>query len=155
MTRFRSQTLDLLPIRTVCATRGWGRLPQMGGSPRATIVYAEDEPAVQRLVEFWLEDAGYRVILAADGVEGLAAVREHQPDLLITDALMPNLTGDELVEQLQADPELRGIPIVMATAAASPARVRRMTELGCRAVVAKPLEEESFLAAVRAALGEG
>jgi CheY-like chemotaxis protein len=127
----------------------------MGGSTRATIVYAEDEPAVQRLVEFWLTDAGYEVVLAADGVEALAAIREHQPDLVVTDALMPNLTGDELVEQLQADPDLCHIPIVMATAAASPARVRRMTELGCRAVVAKPLDEDSFLAAVRAALGEG
>src|SRR5690606_12075851 len=118
---------DLLPIWTVCAPSVRGRLHEMGGSTRATIVYAEDEPAVQRLVEFWLTDAGYEVVLAADGVEGLAAVREHHPDLVVTDALMPNLTGDELVEQLQADPELCHIPIVMATAAASPARVRRMT----------------------------
>lgn len=115
----------------------------------------EDEPAVRRLVAFWLEDAGYEVLLAEDGADGLAQVRAHRPDLVVTDALMPNLTGDELVEQLQADPDLRAIPIVMATAAASPLRVRRMTALGCRAVVAKPLEEGSFLEAVRAALRAG
>lgn len=125
----------------------------MGGSSRTTILFVEDEPAVRRLVAFWLEDAGYEVLLAEDGAAGLAQVQAHRPDLVITDALMPNVTGDELVEQLQADPELREIPIVMATAAASPARVRRMTALGCRAVVAKPLEEHAFLAAVRAALG--
>jgi CheY-like chemotaxis protein len=62
------------------------------------------------------------------------------------------LTGDELVEQMATDPELRDIPIIMATAAASPTRVRRMLDLGCRAVVAKPLEEESFLAAIYEAL---
>ena len=122
------------------------------GDPPPTIVYAEDEPAVQRLVEFWLQDAGYRVLLAADGVEGLALVRAHRPALLVTDALMPNLTGDELVELMVADPELCHIPIVMATAAASPLRVRRMLALGCRAVVAKPLEEEPFLQVVRDAL---
>jgi len=122
------------------------------GDPPPTIVYAEDEPAVQRLVEFWLQDAGYRVLLAADGVEGLALVRAHRPALLVPDALMPNLTGDELVELMVADPELCHIPIVMATAAASPLRVRRMLALGCRAVVAKPLEEEPFLQVVRDAL---
>ena len=62
---------------------------------------------------------------------------------------MPVMTGDELVEVLQDDPELRAIPIIMATAAASPLRVKRMLALGCAAVLAKPMEEESFLAAVR------
>jgi CheY-like chemotaxis protein len=89
---------------------------------------------------------------AGDGAEGLALTHAHRPDLVITDALMPNVTGDELVELLQADPDLRHIPIVMATAAASPVRVRKMLGLGCRAVVAKPLDEETFLAAVRDAL---
>ena len=118
-----------------------------------TIVYVEDEPAVQRLVEFWLEDAGFAVLLAADGAAGLELIRTMRPDLVVTDALMPVMTGDELIETMQGDPELRSIPVIMATAAASPLRVRRMEALGCRAVVAKPLEEETFLEAVRAALG--
>lgn len=124
----------------------------MSGSRRAVVVYVEDEPAVQRLVEFWLVDAGYDVILAADGAEGLQVIRDVRPDLVITDALMPRMTGDELVEAIQQDPELNEIPVVMATAAASPLRVRKMEALGCRAVIAKPLEEQPFLDAVRAAL---
>lgn len=116
------------------------------------VVYVEDEPAVQRLVEFWLQDAGYEVHLADDGAAGLDLVRRERPDLVVTDALMPVMTGDELVEVLQGDADLRDIPIIMATAAASPLRVRKMESLGCRAVVAKPLEEGSFLAAVEAAL---
>jgi CheY-like chemotaxis protein len=123
------------------------------GSKKRTIVYVEDEPAVQRLVRFWLEDAGFRVLLAADGAAGLELVRSAHPDLVVTDALMPVMTGDELVERLQGDPDLSSIPVVMATAAASPLRVKRMLALGCRAVVGKPLEEASFLAAVHGALG--
>jgi len=119
---------------------------------RQVIVYVEDEPAVQRLVEFWLLDAGFDVVLAADGQEGLDAVRRVRPDLVVTDALMPNMTGDELVEVMVQDPDLRHIPIVMATAAASPIRVKRMLELGCAAVVPKPIEEDSFMEAVRLAL---
>src|SRR5690606_27631846 len=109
----------------------------------------EDEPAVQRLVEFWLSDAGFDVVLAADGLEGLDAIRRVRPDLVVTDALMPNMTGDEMIEVLVKDPDLRGIPIVMATAAASPIRVKRMLELGCTAVVPKPIEEATFLEAIR------
>ena len=126
----------------------------MGRKRQPTVVYVEDEPAVQRLVEFWLEDAGFRVLVAADGAAGLALIQAERPDLVVTDALMPIMTGDELVEALQDDPELREIPIIMATAAASPFRVKRMLSLGCHAVVGKPIEEESFLAAVHAALAD-
>ena len=117
-----------------------------------TVLYVEDEAPLRGLVEFWLEDAGYRVLLAADGAEGLAMVRSERPDLVITDAMMPNLSGDELVETMKSDPELASIPIVMATAAASPLRVDRMLARGCHAVLAKPLDEQSFLAAAAAAL---
>jgi CheY-like chemotaxis protein len=119
---------------------------------KRTVVYIEDEPAVQRLVQFWLEDAGLRVLLADDGLAGLELVRAERPDLVVTDALMPVMTGDELVEALVADDELQQIPIIMATAAASPFRVRRMLELGCRAVIRKPIEEADLLAAVEEAL---
>lgn len=122
--------------------------------PDRTVAYIEDEPAVQRLVAFWLEDAGYRVVLAADGAAGLELVRTERPDLVVTDALMPVMTGDELVEALREDPELCDIPIIMATAAASPLRVKRMLGLGCRSVIGKPLEETSFLAAVAEALDD-
>ena len=119
---------------------------------RRTVVYVEDEPAVRRLVEFWLLDAGYVVHLAGDGAAGLDLVREVQPDVVVTDALMPGMSGDELVDALRADPDLRTVPIVMATAAASPRRVEQMLARGCTAVLSKPLEEATFLAAVRAAL---
>lgn len=122
------------------------------GRPNRTIVYIEDEPAVQRLVEFWLTDAGFEVHLAGDGAAGLELVRSVRPDLVVTDALMPVMTGDELVEVLQSDPDLRTIPIVMATAAASPLRVKRMLSLGCHSVLGKPLDEGTFLAAVERAL---
>jgi CheY-like chemotaxis protein len=123
-------------------------------APGRTVVYVEDEPAVQRLVEFWLLDAGYVVHLADDGAAGLELVRSVDPDLVVTDALMPRMSGDELVEALRADPSTASLPIVMATAAASPLRIERMLARGCTAVLPKPLEEATFLAAVRRALGE-
>ena len=120
-----------------------------------TVLYVEDEASLRGLVEFWLADAGYRVLLAADGVEALDVLRAEQPDLVITDAMMPNMSGDELVAAMKDDPDLAAIPIVMATAAASPLRVERMLARGCHSVLGKPLEEASFLAAAAAALDEG
>lgn len=120
---------------------------------RHTIVYVEDEPAVQRLVEFWLVDAGFTVHLAPDGAAGLELIRQVRPDLVVTDALMPVMSGDELVEALRSDPELATIPIVMATAAASPLRIERMLARGCSAVLAKPLEESRFLGTIHDVLG--
>lgn len=127
----------------------------MGANGAKTVIYVEDEPAVQRLVSFWLEDAGFEVLLAGDGAEGMALIRKTAPDLVVTDALMPVLTGDELVELLKGDPELRHIPIIMATAAASPLRVQKMLDLGCASVIAKPMEERAFLRAVEEAIASG
>ena len=122
----------------------------MSDSPR--VLYVEDELALHGLVEFWLTDAGFTVELAEDGAEALDMIRSSPPDLVITDAMMPNLRGDELVEIMKSDPQLSHIPIVMATAAASPLRVSRMLERGCSAVLGKPLDEQSFVAAARGAL---
>lgn len=117
-----------------------------------TVLYVEDERSLHGLVDFWLTEAGFRVQLALDGAEALEMIRADPPDLVITDAMMPNLSGDELVETMKSDPDLAHIPIVMATAAASPFRVQRMLERGCAAVLGKPLDETSFVAAARAAL---
>ncbi len=106
------------------------------------MLYVEDERSLHGLVGFWLEDAGYRVLLAVDGLEALALIAVDRPDVVVTDAMMPNMSGDELVEHMKNDPDLAGIPIVMATAAASPLRVERMMERGCVAVLAKPLDED-------------
>jgi CheY-like chemotaxis protein len=124
----------------------------IGMAEAQTVLYVEDEISLHALIEFWLTDAGYQVFFAVDGEEGLEMVRRLRPDLVITDAMMPKVTGDELVEIMKSDPELAHIPIVMATAAASPFRIKKMIERGCSAVLSKPLDEQSFLAAAAAAL---
>ena len=121
---------------------------------RPLVLYVEDEVALHRLIGFWLEDAGFAVEVALDGAEALRAIDRHRPDLVITDAMMPVMTGDELVETMKSDPSLDDIPVIMATAAASPFRTERMLARGCVAVLAKPLDQDSFVAAARAALAD-
>ncbi len=122
-------------------------------APPPTVLYVEDERSLHGLIEFWLTEAGFVVELALDGAEALAMIRADPPDLVITDAMMPNMSGDELVEILKSDVALAHIPIVMATAAASPFRTQKMLERGCSAVLGKPLDEQSFVQAAKDALG--
>jgi CheY-like chemotaxis protein len=68
---------------------------------------------------------------------------------------MPEMTGDDMVVEIKADRRLRHIPVIMATAAASPTRVKRMQDLGVLEVVAKPMDEDTMLDAVRRALEPG
>lgn len=128
------------------------REPSQDHSAPATVLYVEDELSLRGLVRIWLEDAGYRVLEAADGVEAMEVISRDRPDLIITDAMMPRMSGDELVEVVKSDPELADIPIVMATAAASPLRRERMRERGCHEVLGKPLDEASFVATAAEAL---
>ena len=76
----------------------------------------EDDPALRRYLEVTLERAGYRVILAADGLEAMKKVLTSKVDIVITDAMMPNLSGHEFCRFLRSTPRLCHIPIVLLSA---------------------------------------
>jgi two-component system, cell cycle sensor histidine kinase and response regulator CckA len=76
---------------------------------RRTILVVDDDSNIRRLVEVLLEDAGYSVLVAADGIEGINVFKRHQPEiaLLITDVMMPNMNGFDLADSvLELDSDL-------------------------------------------------
>jgi DNA-binding response OmpR family regulator len=77
------------------------------------IVVADDDFAIRRFIEITLSKAGYEVHLAADGAKALLLIRQHLPDLVITDGRMPLVDGDQLIAALKEDPGLAGIPVLM------------------------------------------
>jgi CheY-like chemotaxis protein len=81
-----------------------------------TILVADDDELLRQLLEHRLEAGGYRVVTASNGQEALERVRIEQPDLVVLDAMMPVLDGFAVLNTLQDDPELRGIPVLMLTA---------------------------------------
>ena len=83
----------------------------------ATILVVEDERPVQQLVAALLADEGYRVLVADDGAQGLALAQAEAPDLVLTDLMMPVMTGAELIRRLRAHERTRPIPIVVMSAA--------------------------------------
>ncbi|MET0648733.1 MAG: response regulator [Pyrinomonadaceae bacterium] len=92
--------------------------------PRArhTILLAEDDRALRRYLEVVLRRAGYEVLPAADGLEAMKALLSTPVDAVVTDALMPHLSGHELCRFLREHPKLKDIPVVLLSGADSTAR---------------------------------
>ena len=84
------------------------------------ILIVDDEAALTHLLKINLERAGpYQVHIVNRGTEAVVAAREFQPDLVLLDVVMPDMDGAAVADQLQADPQLRQIPIVFLTAIVS------------------------------------
>lgn len=79
------------------------------------VLLVEDDRSVRRYLEVTLQRAGYKVIPAADGLEAMKLALSSPIDVVITDAIMPNLSGQELVRFLRRNPKLGNIPIVLLT----------------------------------------
>ena len=79
------------------------------------VLVVDDEPDAVEFVQAVLEEAGYEVAGAADGVAGLEAARAQAPDLVILDVQMPGKDGFTVFAEMRKDPELAGIPVIMLT----------------------------------------
>ena len=110
------------------------------------VLVVEDYEDARTMVEMILEDAGYRVLLAADGVEGVTMARRHRPDAILMDIFMPGLDGIEATRRIKADPATASVPVIAYTA--KPAFVRDGQELFA-AVCAKPCPPDELLKVVR------
>ena len=86
-------------------------------SARPTVLCAEDNPDLQRHIRDLLR-SDYNVFIAPDGHEALRLVRRYAPDLLVTDQMMPNMSGRDLLHAVRADAGLRSMPVVFVTARA-------------------------------------
>jgi len=84
---------------------------------RPLLLLGKDERALRKVMEMVLEDEGYEVLTAVDGREGLAQIAKATPDLIITDYMMPEMDGAEMVRRIKSDPDTSHIPILLMSAA--------------------------------------
>lgn len=117
-----------------------------------TILLIEDNASVRRNVAEMLTLEGYRVFSAADGAEGLRQVREHQPDLILCDILMPNMGGYEVLAQVRANAATASLPFIFLTAKGDMQDLRLGMSLGADDYLAKPVARADLLEAVRTRL---
>jgi diguanylate cyclase (GGDEF)-like protein len=121
--------------------------------PKANILVVDDNPDKLSLLEAALCLAGYRVTTATDGDEALAAIESYQPDLIITDVMMPRMNGYELAQRIRANPVTKFIPVIMQTAASRRVEdLRRASEVGALGYITDPTDLDLLLARTRTLL---
>ncbi len=112
----------------------------------ATLLYIEDNLANLALVEtILLSRPGWRVVPALQGQLGLELAREHQPDVILLDVHLPDLSGLEVLRRLRSETRTASTPVVVVSADATSASVERLRSAGANAYLTKPLDVDEFL----------
>jgi CheY-like chemotaxis protein len=115
-------------------------------APRArpTVLLAEDDRALRRYLEVVLRRAGYEVLPAADGLEAMKALLSNAVDAVVTDAVMPHLSGHELCRFLREHPKLKDLPVVLLSGDLS----SRSGGAGADLYLSKPVPAEELAASL-------
>jgi twitching motility two-component system response regulator PilH len=117
------------------------------------VLVIDDDEIERALLQRCLESAGYRVFTAADGESGVDLVREHQPDLVVLDIVMPRLNGYQTCRRLRAEPSTASIPVLVLTSKDQDADRLWAGEAGASAFLTKPVDVTRLLATASALLG--
>jgi DNA-binding response OmpR family regulator len=120
--------------------------------PRVVVV--EDEPEMLDIVRINLEQAGYEVFPARDGLEGYELLEERSPDALILDLGLPNMSGFRLLRLLRRDPRWRELPVIVTTAFAFE-EVEDLANEGIDAFMTKPFDPSDLLSRLQFVLARG
>ena len=123
-----------------------------GGSGRQKILVIEDDPVARADVEARLEANGYIVARAADAASALTVVNRERPDLILLDLGLPAGDGFLVLERLRKIETLAAIPVLVVTGRSDPETRKRVAAMGVAPVLAKPVNTEVLLAAIRAGL---
>ena len=105
-----------------------------------TVLVVDDDPVILRLLEVNFEMEGFLVRTACDGVEGLELARAEQPDVVVSDVMMPRMNGLELCKGLKDDPATASIPVILLSAKAQATDIRAGIDAGADDYVTKPFE---------------
>ena len=116
---------------------------------RKRILVVEDQADNMQILRDLLTSAGYEMIEAKDGVEGVKAAAAHRPDLILMDIQLPLLDGYEATRRIKADPALRAIPIIVVTSYSLSGDEAKARAAGCDDFVPKPYSRRQLMAKIR------
>ncbi|MBF0561283.1 MAG: response regulator [Alphaproteobacteria bacterium] len=118
-----------------------------------TILSVDDSASIRQMVKFTLSTAGYQVVEATDGNDGLAKARNGGIDLVLTDLNMPGKNGLELIQEVRTLSSCRGVPIVFLTTEDDADKKAKAKAAGATAWIVKPFKQDQLLGVVRKILG--
>ncbi len=117
------------------------------------VLVVEDQEDNMRIMNDMLASAGYQVIEAVTGIEGVAMAASHIPDLILMDVMLPGLDGYEATSRIKANAALRHIPVIAVTSSALDGEESKAEEAGCDAYFSKPVSPRALLAKIREYIG--
>ena len=118
-----------------------------------TILAVDDSSSIRQMVSFTLKSAGYEVLEAIDGMDGLEKAKANQIDLVLTDQNMPRMDGLTLVRNLRATPKHRATPILILTTESTDEMKGQGRAAGATGWLVKPFDPQKLIAVVRKVLG--
>ncbi len=119
------------------------------------IVIIEDEPDILEVLSYNLKREGYEIHTAADGIRGLALVRQQVPDLVLLDLMLPGMDGVEICSSIKKDPQTQSTLIVMVTAKGEESDIVLGLGVGADDYISKPFSPRELVARVKAVLRRG
>ena len=119
---------------------------------KQTILVVDDEQDLLDLIEYNLKKEGFDVLKAEDGLEGMEAAREHSPDLVLLDIMMPKMDGMEVVERMRDDKKLKRIPIIFLTARGDEKTEVEGLDKGGDDYITKPISTTKLISRIKAVL---
>jgi two-component system cell cycle response regulator DivK len=117
------------------------------------ILVVEDTEDNRQILRDLLGMAGYDMVEAHNGAEGVEKAAEHKPDLILMDIQMPVMDGYEATRRIKANPDLKSIPVIAVTSYALSGDEQKTRDAGCDDYIAKPYSPRQMLAKVREILG--
>ena len=118
-----------------------------------TILSVDDSASVRQMVKLTLTGAGYQVIQANDGSEGLVKAKASQVDMVMTDLNMPVMNGLALIKELRQLPAYKGVPILFLTTESDAGLKAEAKAAGATGWITKPFQQDQLIAVVKKVLG--
>ncbi len=149
----RAASADMAPAPDTPATVGTGKAvvsQQLSGPSQVPLVLVVDDSiTVRRVTQRLLQREGYRVALAADGLQALERLQEERPTVVLSDIEMPRMDGFDLARNIRADGALRDLPIIMITSRIAEKHREHAMELGVNHYLGKPYSDEELLSLIQ------
>jgi two-component system, chemotaxis family, chemotaxis protein CheY len=117
------------------------------------ILAVDDSPSVRQMVKITLTGAGYEVVEASDGADGLSKAKATTLDMVVTDLNMPVMNGLDLIRALRKLPAYRGVPILFLTTESDAEKKKEAKAAGATGWITKPFQQDQLVAVVRKVLG--
>ncbi|MFG5383143.1 MULTISPECIES: response regulator [unclassified Yoonia] len=117
------------------------------------ILAIDDSRTIRSLLTMTLEDAGFSVTTAVDGVDGINKFKETDADLVITDVNMPNKDGFGVIEDIRGGDKNRGVPVLVLTTESGAALKERARKAGATGWIVKPFDDDSLVSVIRRLTG--